>query len=271
MSNDWQEKTCLVTGASAGLGLAVARALATRWATVLLNARSIDRLQNAVELLQAAGCTVEALPGDVTSPTDVHLMTEEVTGRFGGLDLLCNCAGLSSRGRVLETSIDDFQRLWELNFLGTVRMTKAFASGLCERRGHLINIGSLAGKVAPRYMGAYPASKFAVTAYSQQLRLELGPTGLHVLLVCPGPLLRDDSTPRYGELAPNIPESAQAPGGGAKVSGVAPDWLADRIVTACERRESELIVPGKARLLLAVAQLSTRWGDWLLSKLTASE
>ena len=75
----------------------------------------------------------------------------------------------------------------ELNLLGLVRMTRAAAPHLLAAKGHLVNIGSLAGKSATRFMGAYPASKFAVSAYSQQLRLELEPEGLHVLLVCPGP------------------------------------------------------------------------------------
>ncbi len=269
MSNYWQNKSCLVTGASSGLGLAIAQTLSSHGATVALNARTLGPLEEASELLTATGGNVLTLPGDVTSQTDVNTLVREVQARLGGLDLLCNCAGQSTRGEILDTSVESFQQMWEVNFLSAVRMTGAFAPLLIERRGHLVNIGSLAGKIAPRYLGAYPASKYALTAYSQQLRLELESSGLHVLLVCPGPIKRADAGVRYAEAAADIPEAAQQPGGGAKLRGIEPDWLAERILTACQRRQPELVVPGKVRWLLALSQLSPRWGDWLLKKATS--
>jgi short-subunit dehydrogenase len=264
--NDWQNKICLVTGASAGLGLAISRALAVHGATVIVNARSAGPLFEAADRLNATGGKAVAMLGDVTTDEDVTRMVTDVHNQFGSLDLLCNCAGQSTRGTILETTPEDFQQLWEVNFLATVRMTRAFAPMLLARRGHLVNIGSLAGKIASRFYGAYPASKYALSAYTQQLRLELGPQGLHVLLVCPGPITRKDGA-RY-EVANSIPAAARKPGGGAKIRSLDPDWLAQRIVTACEKREPELIVPRKARLLMALAALSPKLGDWLLTKAT---
>lgn len=269
MSTDWQNKICLVTGASSGLGLALARSLASRGATVALNARTIGPLERATDLLTAMGGKVLPMPGDVTNQADVDSLVRDVRERFGGLDFLGNCAGRSTRGDVLDSSVKSFQQLWELNFLAVVRMTRAFAPMLIERSGYLVNIGSLAGKIAPRYLGAYPASKFALSAYSQQLRLELGPTGLHVLLVCPGPIKRKDAGERYVDDAADIPDEAQKPGAGAKLRGIEPDWLAEQILTACERRQPELVVPGKVRWLLALSQLSPRLGDWILRKMTS--
>lgn len=266
--NYWRNKNCLVTGASAGLGLAIARALASRGASVVMNARTQTTLNEAVKNVNQAGGQAVAMPGDVTSQQDVDRMAQEIASRFGGLDFLCNCAGQSTRSAILETTPDDFQKLWEVNFLALVRMTRSFAPMLVERRGHLVNIGSLASKVAPRYYGGYPASKFAVAAYSQQLRLELGPQGLHVLLVCPGPIARKEGGQRYVETSTNLPASAQQPGGGAKLSLIDPDRLAQRILTACEKRQPELIIPGKVRLLLALGALSPKLGDWLLKKST---
>jgi short-subunit dehydrogenase len=233
-----------------------------------MNARTIGLLNDGAEQLKAAGGNVAACAGDVTSPEDVARIAGTVKLQHGEIDLLCNCAGKSTRKAILETTPDDFQQLWEVNFLSAVRMTRAFADDLIARRGHVVNIGSLASKVATRYYGGYPASKFALSAYSQQLRLELGPQGLHVLLVCPGPIKRADDSPRYDASATDIPESARQPGGGAKLRGVDPDLLAERILTACERRQEELIVPGKVKLLLALAALSPRLGDWLLKKST---
>ena len=131
-----------------------------------------------------------------------------------------------------------------------------------------MNISSLGGKSAARYLGAYNASKFALNAYSQQLRLELGPQGLHVLLVCPGPLARSEVRTYGAEHKENLPESARKPGGGVKTRLIEPEWLARRIVRACQRRDPELVVPGKARLLFAVQQLFPRLGDYLVRKMT---
>ena len=117
-----------------------------------------------------------------------------------------------------------------------VRCTRAAVPHLLKQRGHVVNIGSLAAKSAARWVGAYPATKFAVAAYSQQLRLELGPQGLHVLLVCPGPIRRRGS--RVYPLAglEDVPEAARGPGAGVHVSDVPPEQLARAILRACERR-----------------------------------
>src|SRR6185437_15073130 len=108
------------------------------------------------------------------------------------LDVLVNNAGRSARRAVLDTTPEDFQELMDLNLISVVRLTRAAVPHLLKTAGHLVNIGSLSGKIATRYMGAYPATKYALAAYTQQLRLELGPQGLHVLLVSPGPIARDE-------------------------------------------------------------------------------
>ncbi len=95
---------------------------------------------------------------------------------------------------------------------------------MLKTRGHIVNIGSLAAKMASRYLGAYPASKFAVAAYTHQLRLELGPQGLHVLLVCPGPIARPDAGQRYSGEAGRPPGvRPERPGGGVRLKGIDPD------------------------------------------------
>ena len=189
----WQKKVCLVTGGSSGLGFSLASAWSRQGAQVIITARHQERLEQAASRLRQAGNEVLPIVADGTWPEDVERLMETITDRYGQLDVLCNCAGRSSRGAILETSADDFQQLLEVNLLATVRTTQLAAKLLLDSKGHVVNIGSLASKVAPRYMGAYPAAKFAVAAYTQQLRLELEPQGLHVLLVCPGPIARTDS------------------------------------------------------------------------------
>jgi short-subunit dehydrogenase len=139
---------------------------------------------------------------------------------------------------------------------------------LLQTRGHVVFISSLAGKIASRYLGAYAASKFPLGAYAQQLRLELGPQGLHSLLVCPGPIRRDDAGSRYDQQTAGLPTEARKPGGGVQLKGIDPDWLAKQILKACERRQAELIVPAKAKLLFAIAQLWPALGDWIVMRMT---
>lgn len=268
MSNDfWKDKVALITGGSSGLGRSLAGCFARAGARVAIAARGQQQLDEVAAQLLATGSQLLAVPADVTRQADVDVMLARTLEAWGRLDVLVNCAGRSARGEILATTPDEFQSALELNFLAAVRCTRAAAPQLLANRGHLVNIGSLASKTATRYMGTYPASKFALAAYTQQLRLELGPRGLHVLLVCPGPILRDQARDYSAELK-GLPESARQPGAGARVRGIDPDELAQRIVAACERRKPELVVPGKARLLFAVSQLSPRLGDWLLRRFT---
>lgn len=265
----WSNKHALITGASSGLGLAIARELVAVGAKVALVARDETRLQQAVRSLNAPAEQTLAIVADITQQADVERMQAQVREHWGQLDLLVNCAGKSSRGKIEETTPEQFQSLWELNFLAAVRCTRAMLPMLLERKGHVVQIGSLASKSTAKYLGAYPAGKFALAAYSQQLRLELGDQGLHVLLVCPGPIAREDAGNRYDAESTNLPDEAKRPGGGVKLKGIPPDQLAKKILRACERRQPELIVPAKARLLFTISQLWPSLGDWITQRMTS--
>lgn len=265
----WTDNVVLVTGGSAGLGLAIGRAFAARGARVLLVGRDPQRLDLARSQLAALGlAAVETQACDVTRDDDVAGLERRVAEQFGRLDALVNNAGISSRGRILETPLETVRQMWELNFLAALRCSQVFAKHLLPSRGHLVNIGSLASKTASANLGGYPVTKFPLAALSQQLRLELGPSGLHVLLVCPGPIERTDAGQRYDALAANLPAEARQPGGGVKLKRIAPAWLAERIVRACERRQAELIVPSSARVLFALTQLFPNLGDWIVRRKT---
>jgi short-subunit dehydrogenase len=280
----WQNKVAIVTGGSSGLGLAIAKNLYAAGSTVVLAARDADRLKTAASEVRAAGTELTTGPVkgsgieqrgaigiscDITRDDQVASLIGSTLDRFGQLDVLVNCAGKSSRGKVLETTPQQFQEMWELNFLALVRCTRAAAPHLLKSRGHLVNIGSLASKSASKFLGAYPATKFAVAAYTQQLRLELEPEGLHVLLVCPGPIKRDDAGQRYAEQAKNLPDAAGQPGGGVKLGKIEPERLAKKILSACERRKKELVMPCKSKMLFAMSQLSPSLGDWVVNRMTS--
>jgi uncharacterized protein len=266
----WTDKVALVSGGSKGLGLAIARALTTASAKVIIAARDPGQLAAAAASLSTADRTCGWLPADMTQQEQVDGLIAETMQRHGRLDLLVNCAGKSDRGEAAAASAEQFRDFLDVNFLSAVRATKAALPHLRKSRGHVVHIGSLAAKTASRYLGAYPASKFPLAAYAQQLRLELKPQGLHVLLVCPGPIQRDDAGSRYNAQAGELPADARRPGGGVKLKGIDPAWLARRILAACERRKAELIVPARAKLLFALAQLSPALGDWIVTRMTKS-
>lgn len=264
----WHQKVALVTGGSNGLGLAIARAAAAAGSSVVITGRNQEQLAAAAAVISTSDRKCGWLPADITQQDQVDALVAETLRMHGRIDILVNCAGKSDRGKIDEISPERFRELIELNFLSAVRVTRACLSKLLEVRGHVVYIGSLASKAASPYLGAYAASKFPLAAYAQQLRLELGPQGLHTLLVCPGPIRREDAGSRYDMQAADLPASARQPGGGIKLKGIDPDWLARHILTACERREAELIVPARAKLVFALSQLSATLGDWIIQRMT---
>jgi len=263
----WRGKAALVTGGSAGFGLELAKTLARRGADVMIAGRDAPRLEQAVEDAASTGAQLHSFAADVTQAEQVQALLAATIDKLGRLDMLVNNVGRSTRGNALETSPEQFRELLELNFLSVVHCTQAAAPHLIQAQGHLVNVGSLASKTVSSFLGAYPASKFAVAAYSQQLRLELAPRGVHVLLVCPGPIARADAGARYDDRAQDLPAAARQPGGGVKLRGIPPAQLAMKVLRACERRRPELIVPAKARLLFAVSQLWPTLGDWIVRQM----
>jgi uncharacterized protein len=262
----WNAKVAVVTGGSSGLGRAIAKELSMRGAKVVIAARTAQKLEAVAADLRRSGGNVLAVAADVRRAEDVDRLFQQTIERFGRLDALFNNAGSSARGAAIDTTPEEFAELMELNLIALVRCTRAAVPQLLATKGHLVNIGSLAGKTAARYMGAYSATKHAVSAYTQQLRLELGPQGLHVLLVSPGPIARDE--PRTYSPEKAVPASARKPGGGVKVNLLNADRLAAQILRACERRKPELVVPARARLVFAISQLWPSLGDWIVRKMS---
>ena len=264
----WQDKVAIVTGGSSGLGRAIATALARRGAKVVIAARTADKLEAVADELRRAGGDVLAVTTDVTKAEDVERLIAKTVERYGRIDALVNNAGRSARGQAIETSPEEFADMADLNLIAVVRCTRAAMPHLLSAKGHLVNIGSLAGKTAARYMGAYSATKHAVSGYSQQLRLELGEQGLHVLLVSPGPIARDEPKRYSAEELASLPPSARKPAGGAKIKLIRSDWLAEKILDACARRKPELVVPGRARWVFAISQLWPSVGEWIVRKMS---
>ncbi len=266
--NHWQNKVVLVTGGSNGLGRVIAETFGARGAKLAIIGLEQSDVEQTAQEMRAQGVEVLPIVANVTNLENVKNAVAQTVEKYGALDVLVNAAGRTHRGYLMQTSLEEFQSLWNLNVMGTIACTQAAMPHLLKSKGYVANIGSLAAKSAARWVGAYPTTKHAVAAFSQQLRLETKPDGLHVLLVCPGPVKRDN--PRLYPLknAEGIPQSALMPGGGVKVGKIDPRKLAEKILVACEKRRPELVVPWKARILFSIAQMFPRLGDWIVLKST---
>jgi NADP-dependent 3-hydroxy acid dehydrogenase YdfG len=180
-------KVALVTGASSGIGEATAVALAEAGAAVAIGARRKDRLDALAARLSDGGATVLQLDLDVTdeqSCTDAVRRTRE---ELGGLDVLVNNAGVMLLGTIVGADPEDWRRMLHTNVLGVLYMTHAAIDGMVEQgSGDIVNMSSVAGRVARVGAGVYNASKWAVNAFSESLRQEVTGRGVRVSLVEPG-------------------------------------------------------------------------------------
>lgn len=265
---NWQNKVVVITGGSSGFGLALARQWGRSGARLALLARDVERLQQAREQLsRVTGSDVQVHSVDLTDSAATARVINEVADCCGGIDVLVNCAGASTRHALETTAPKLFRDQMECNFFTAVNCTQSALPHLLRNRGQIILIASLAGRTAWPLVGAYVTSKSALVAYGAQLRLELGER-LRVLTVLPGPIHRDDQDERYQREAAGLPEQARRPGAGAPVRGLDPEQLAVELLRAAARGDRELIRPWKAGLLFKLQGLSPRLGDWLLRRLS---
>ena len=263
---DWNQKVIVVTGGSSGFGVAIARQFAAAGARVVCLARDAQKLAEVAERFERdENLVITTVVADVTDDQSVANAVATVKETFGQIDGWVNNVGKSLRIALADATVEDFASLMEINFYSAVRCARAVMPELERSHGHLINIGSLASKTGWPSVAPYSASKHALAAWHHQLRLE-GDPKVHYLHVCPGPIRRHDSATRYSDQAAGLPDAANQPGAGVKVKGLEPDYLAEQIRIACERRKPELVLPWKARIAFSLAQLSPRLGDWLLKK-----
>ena len=177
----------LITGASQGIGKALAEAAAARGARVLVCARKRELLDELAAVIRASGGTIEVVQADITCPDDRRRLVEAARAAFGGLDILVNNAGIGATGHFADCSADRLRQIMEVNFFGLTETTRAFLPMLKEgTRPAIVNISSIAGKRGIPARSEYSASKFAVQGFSEALRAELAKDGVDVLVVCPG-------------------------------------------------------------------------------------
>ncbi|WP_019585050.1 SDR family NAD(P)-dependent oxidoreductase [Deinococcus apachensis] len=245
-------KSVLITG-SRGLGLALAREFSARGARLMLVARDEDELARAAASLRASGATIHTISGDLTDQADIERIVEEAARVYGGLDVLVNNAGLIQVGPLENMTEADFREIMEINAFAPLRLTRAALPLLRARRGRVLIVSSIGGKVAVPHLAPYSMSKFAVTGLGQALRAELAREGVGVTTVCPW-LMQTGSARHASVKGQQAKEYALfATMDNLPLLSLDAETAARRMVTALVRGEAEVMVGGLA-LLLRYAQ-----------------
>jgi 3-dehydrosphinganine reductase len=185
----YRDKRAFITGGSSGIGLAMARQLVQQGAHVAIAARGVEQLEAArteLDALASPGQRVASFTLDVSDRDAVSRVSAAALDALGGIDLLVNNAGIAHPGYAWEIPDEVFERMVQVNYLGTVWVTRAFLPALrAQGHGDVVNVSSIAGLMGVFGYTAYGGSKFAVTGFTEALRQELKPAGIGVSLLCP--------------------------------------------------------------------------------------
>ncbi|MFJ6213383.1 SDR family NAD(P)-dependent oxidoreductase [Streptomyces sp. NPDC092296] len=249
--------TALVTGASRGLGLLIARELADRGCRLLICARDAAELDRAADRLRSRGAVVTALAVDITAPGAAERLVTAAYDRYGSLDVLVNDAGVIQVGPLEAMREEDFRAAMETMFFAPLRLVLAALPRLrAEGSGRIVNVASIGGRIAAPHLLPYDAAKFAVTGLSEGLRAELAGTGVSVTTAVPG-LMRTGS-----HLAAEFSGRSEreyawfAAAASMPLLAMDAERAAAAIVRAAEHRRPEVVLTPAARLAVRLHGLA---------------
>lgn len=261
---DISGKVLWITGASGGIGEALALSASRRGAHLVLSARREAELQR-VRQHCADPARIALLPLDLLA-CDPGVAAHQAASFFGPLDLLVNNAGISQRSRVLDTSMEVYRRLLELDFFVPVALSKAVLPSMVERRaGHIVTISSVVGKVATPLRSGYAAAKHALHGFHDALRVELHASGVKVTVICPGFV-------RTAVSLNAVTGDGRAQGrmDAAQQRGMDPQVCAKRVWRAVAANRSEALIGGRETLAVHLQRLSPRLLEQLLRRVAVT-
>jgi short-subunit dehydrogenase len=254
-----KEQVMVITGASSGIGLATARMAATRGAKVVLAARDEAELQGLVSEITASGGEAIAVAADVAAPEDVERIGERAMNSFGRIDTWFNNAGVSVYGKLMDVPLDDQRRVFDTNFWGVVHGSRTAVRFMRTGGGVLINMGSIVSDRAVPLQGIYAASKHAIKAYTDTLRMELehDRAPIAVTLIKPGAI----DTPYYQHAKNYMSEEPAPP---------PPVYSAETVARAvCEcaaRPVRDISIGGGGRMIATMGSLAPRLTDLYMER-----
>jgi dehydrogenase/reductase SDR family member 7B len=259
-------KVMIVTGASSGIGKAIAEEGLSKGIRVVMAARNVDAMKAVAE---ASGCSEEnflIVKTDVGSREDCRNLVERTIEKFGSIDILINNAGISMRALFEQTDLSVLERLMKINFWGAVYCTHFALPWLLKSKGSVVGVSSIAGyKGLPARTG-YSASKFALQGFLESLRIENRKNGLHVLIACPGFTASNiRSTALYGDGS----EQGESP---RDESAMMPaEKVAILIFKAIEKKKHRLILTRQGKLTVLLNKFFPMLVDGLVYRHMATE
>jgi short-subunit dehydrogenase len=232
-----KDKVVLITGASAGIGLATARSLAAAGAKVALAARSTDKLTQLAEELQRDGQAALVVPTDMRNQAEVAQLVETTVQHYGQIDVLINNAGQAVAGTVAEVDVDQFQQVIELNVLGPIYAMQASVPKMREHGGGIIiNVSSMVSKMHLPGLGGYAATKAALNMLSDTARGELAPDNIRVITIYPRMTATDFGRNSLGNRQMRQQQRGSAAPGMVIDSA---EYVAEKILEAIQKEPAE--------------------------------
>lgn len=238
-----KNKTVIITGGSSGIGRALAGKFLREKANVVITGRNSDKLKKALSELKNISESVLAIQADSSVFTDCENVIKQTLQTFGSIDVLINNAGMSMRGLFENTDLKVIKKLMDINFWGTVYMTKLALPHLLKSKGSVVGISSIAGKKGLPGRTGYSSSKFAMEGFLETLRTENLKKDLHVLVACPG---FTSSDIRNASLGPDGNPQKESPLDESKLMSA--DKVADKIFKAIRNRKRDLILTSDGKL-----------------------
>jgi len=254
--NSLQDKCILLTGASRGVGVFIARALAERGARLALVARSQDLLQRLANELGLQDENALVMGADLTDDGDRRRVVDRVLDVFGNIDILINNAGREAEGAFVDLSYAEIGKTVELNLLAPMALTHLILPHmLANKSGHIVNMASIGGKSGAPYDATYCGTKAGIAEWTRGLRLEMEGTGVDFSTIFPGFVTEVGMFARFNMKTPWVTGSCT------------PEQVAAAVVTAILQKKREIIVNSQPlRPLFALSALFPNLGDWLMHR-----
>lgn len=265
-SRPFQQQVAIVTGASTGIGRAIAVALAQAGANLVLGARSASKLAETARQCQQFNVNAIAVTADVSKQAQSQNLVDKAISSFGQLDILINNAGISMRALFEEMDLSVMEQTMQVNFWGTVYCTHAALPHLLDRQGWVVGVSSIAGFRGLPARTAYSASKFAMNGFLEALRTENHKTGLKVLTLCPGftaSNIRESALDATGKPQGSSPRTEEAM--------MQPDAVAGAMIRAMRKKRKTLVLTRQGRLTVWLNKLANGFMDKLVFNNMARE